>query len=70
MLIATWGGWPVGKNQSESLHYSHLHEELELRLQESERVGFGFVLPKAVVDANAPNAPKNSNTKPEVEIAA
>ena len=35
--------------------YSHLHEELELRLAEAKRVGFGFDLPKAVV---APNAPK------------
>jgi len=47
--------------------YSHLHEELELRLQESERVGFGFVLPKTVVDANAP---QKTNTEPEVEITA
>ena len=47
--------------------YSHLHEELELRLAEAERVGFGFALPKGVV---APNAPKISDTKSEVEIAA
>jgi hypothetical protein len=29
--------------------YSHLHEELELRLAEAKRAGFGFDLPKAVV---------------------
>jgi integrase len=62
--------WMAHKPQTMSELYSHLHEELELRLQESERVGFGFVLPSSVVDANAPNAPKNPNTKPEVEIAA
>jgi hypothetical protein len=27
--------------------YSHLHEELELGLGESERVGYGFGLPEA-----------------------
>jgi hypothetical protein len=43
--------------------YSHLHEELA----EAERVGFGFDLPKGVI---APNAPKISNTKSEVQIAA
>jgi len=47
--------------------YSHLHEELELRLQEAERVAFGFNLPKTVV---APNAPKISSTRSQVEIAA
>ena len=47
--------------------YSHLHEELELRLKEAERVGYGFDLPKIVV---APNAPKISITKSAVEIAA
>jgi integrase len=62
--------WMAHKPQTMSELYSHLHEELELRQQESERVGFGFVLPSSVVDANAPNAPKNPNTKPEVEIAA
>ncbi len=40
--------------------YSHLHEELEMRLEEAERVGYGFELPKTVV---APNAPKISDTK-------
>jgi integrase len=62
--------WMAHKPQTMSELYSHLHEELELRLQESERVGFGFVLPQVVVGANAPNAPKNLNPKPEAEIAA
>lgn len=38
--------------------YSHLHEELELRPAESERVGYGFVLPGAATPVVAPNAPK------------
>jgi hypothetical protein len=29
--------------------YSHLHEELQLRLDEAERVGYGFVLPEGSV---------------------
>ena len=29
--------------------YSHLHEEVELRLEEAERVGYGFTIPRADV---------------------
>jgi hypothetical protein len=46
--------------------YSHLHEELQTRLEEAERVGDGFDLPKIAV---APNAPKKI-AKSEAEIAA
>jgi hypothetical protein len=59
--------WMAHKPQTMSELYSHLHEEPKLRLDEAERVGYGFDLPKAVV---APNAPKKSGTKSEVEIAA
>jgi integrase len=59
--------WMAHKPQTMSELYSHLNEELELRLEEAERVGYGFDLPKAVV---APNAPKISSTKSEVQIAA
>jgi integrase len=59
--------WMAHKPQTMSELYSHLHEELELRLAEAERVGFGFDLPKAVV---APNAPKIRAAKKEVGIAA
>ena len=59
--------WMAHKPQTMSELYSHLHEELELRLAEAERVGFGFDLPRGVV---APNAPKISSTKSQVEIAA
>jgi len=37
--------WMAHKPKTMSELYSHLHEELELRLAESERVGYGFVLP-------------------------
>jgi hypothetical protein len=59
--------WMAHKPQTMSELYSHLHEELELRLKEAERVGYGFDLPKIVV---APNAPKIFITKSAVEIAA
>ena len=59
--------WMAHKPQTMSELYSHLHEELELRLAEAERVGVGFDLPKAFV---APNAPKMCAAKKEVEIAA
>jgi integrase len=59
--------WMAHKPQTMSELYSHLHEELEMRLEEVERVGYGFELPKTVV---APNAPKISDTKSEAEIAA
>jgi hypothetical protein len=45
--------------------YSHLHEELETRLAEAERVGFGFAIPKTV----APSAP-NLSTNESLQIAA
>src|SRR5271169_5036437 len=59
--------WMAHKPQNESELYSHLHEELQMRLEEAERVGYGFDLPKIAV---APNAPKISITKSAVEIAA
>jgi hypothetical protein len=49
--------------------YSHLHEELEIRLAEAERVEYGFDLPKPFssecgniepAPVVAPNAPRKS----------
>jgi integrase len=37
--------WMGHRPQTMSQVYSHLHEELEMRLAEAERVGYGFVLP-------------------------
>jgi len=48
--------WMAHRPQTMSELYSHLHEELEMRLDEAERVGYGFDLPESVV---APNAPGN-----------
>jgi len=49
--------WLAHKPQNMSELYSDLHEELELRLAEAERGGFGFDLAKAVVDPNALGKP-------------
>jgi len=38
--------WMAHKPQTMSELYSHLHEELEMRLAEAERVGYGFDMPK------------------------
>jgi hypothetical protein len=45
--------------------YSHLHEDVETRLAEAERVGYGFTLPKVI----APSAPKFINTEHAVVAA-
>jgi hypothetical protein len=55
------------KPETMSEIYSHLHEELKLRLDETERVEYGFDLPNVVV---APNAPKKWVVKSHGEIAA
>jgi hypothetical protein len=59
--------WMAHKPETMSGLYSHLHEELDVRLAEAKSVGYGFDLPKTVV---APNAPKKLTTKSDSEIAA
>jgi len=59
--------WMAHKPETMSELYSHLHEEVDVRLAEAESVGYGFDLPKIVV---APNAPKNPSVKSEAEVAA
>jgi hypothetical protein len=61
--------WMAHKPKTMSELYSHLHEELDLRLAESERVGFGFVLPGAIASTVAPNAPKLKSVE-DVQKAA
>jgi hypothetical protein len=61
--------WMAHKPKTMSELYSHLHEELDLRLAESERVGYGFVLPGATATTVAPNAPKLKSVD-DVRIAA
>jgi len=48
--------------------YSHLHEELQLRLDEAERVGYGFVLPSTNVSV-VPNVPKLQQNNAEEKAA-
>ena len=57
--------WLAHKPQTMSEVYSHLHEEQQLRLDEAERVGYGFTLPASVVPI-VPKLHQNS----AVEIAA
>jgi len=61
--------WMAHKPQTMSGLYSHLHEELEMRLEEAQRVGYGFDLPDTPKAANVPNVPK-SHQNGAVEFAA
>ena len=57
------------KPQTMSEVYSHLHEELETRLQEAERVSYGFDLPDAPTPTVVPIVPKKTEQK-AAEVAA
>jgi integrase len=50
--------WMAHKPQTMSEVYSHLHEELQLRLDEAERVRYGFTLPARDVGSVVPIVPK------------
>jgi hypothetical protein len=54
--------------QTMSELYSHLHEELQLRLDEAERVGYGFVLPSTNASV-VPNVPKLQQNNAEEKAA-
>jgi integrase len=58
--------WMAHRPQTMSELYSHLHEELQMRLDEAERVGYGFKIPTLVV---VPSVPRISGVE-AVEIAA
>ena len=49
--------------------YSRLHEELQLRLDEAERVGCGFTLPASKDLSVVPIVPKSRQENAE-EVAA
>jgi hypothetical protein len=51
--------WMAHKSKTMSEVYSHLHEELRMRLDEAQRVGYGFTIPKTA--ALAPCVPRFSN---------
>jgi integrase len=53
--------WMAHKPKTMSELYSHLDEDLDLRLDEAEQVGFGFELPKVI----APSAPSFSVETPQ-----
>jgi integrase len=59
--------WMAHKPKTMSELYSHLHEELETRLAEAERVGYGFTIPETV--DFVPSVPRNSEPE-SIEIAA
>ena len=61
--------WMAHAPQTMSELYSHLHEEIELRLEEAERVGYGFILPGSQNAVVVPNVPKKVEQKSK-EIAA
>jgi integrase len=61
--------WMAHKPRTMSEVYSHIHEELQMRLDEAKRVGYGFALPDLSNASVVPNVPKlHQNTA--VEIAA
>jgi integrase len=58
--------WMAHKPQTMSELYSHLYEEIDIRLEESELVGHGFDLPKTVI---VPSVPRKSGVELGVAIA-
>jgi integrase len=50
--------WMAHKPKTMSELYSHLHEEVQIRLDEAERVGYGFVLPDFKKKSVVPIVPK------------
>jgi integrase len=61
--------WMAHRPQTMSELYSHLHEELQLRLDEAERVGYGFALPVSKDASVVPIVPK-SQQEDGSEVAA
>ena len=61
--------WMAHRPQTMSEVYSRLHEEVELSLEEGERVGYGFKLPEEPTAAVVPIVPKKRKQK-AAEVAA
>jgi hypothetical protein len=61
--------WMAHRPQTMSELYSHLHEELPLRLDEAKRVGYGFTLPASKNVSVVPIVPKSKHKNAE-EVAA
>ena len=58
--------WMAHKPETMSEVYSYLYEDLEVRLGEAERVGYGFALPTD----NCSQCSQKSKEKTEVAVAA
>jgi integrase len=58
--------WMAHRPQTMSELYSHLHEELQLRLDEAARVGYGFVLPASESTSIVPMIPNTQEMVGEV----
>jgi integrase len=61
--------WMAHRPQTMSELYSHLHEELQLRLDEAERVGYGFDLPNTLNLSVVPNVPNLHQSRAEEKAA-
>ena len=61
--------WMAHKPQTMSELYSHLNEDMQLRLEEAARVGYGFALPASSNASVVPIVPKVHQNS-AVEIAA
>jgi len=60
--------WMAHKPKTKSELYSHLHQELEMRLAKAKRVDYGFAIPNSV-GVIVPNVPRFSGPV-SVEVAA
>ena len=58
--------WMAHKPTTMSELYSHLHEELKLRLDEAGRIGYGFVLPVSENASAVPTIPNSQKTTEEL----
>jgi len=61
--------WMAHKPQTMSELYSHLHEEMQVRLDEAERVGYGFTLPDFKKESVVPIVPKLHQSSAEEKAA-
>ena len=61
--------WMAHRPQTMSELYSHLHEETGLRLDEAERVAYGFTLPASNKPSVVPIVPKLHQNKAEEKAA-
>jgi integrase len=61
--------WMAHKPQTMSELYSHLHEEVQIRLDEAERVGYGFVLPDFKKKSVVPIVPNLHQSSAEEKAA-